>query len=181
MFGRTPRVNVRPDPAGESSSGIYTHDVPAFQVGDWRVHPSLNRLSKNGQDAHIEPKVMQVLECLAEKPGDVVSRDELVARVWPGVFVTDDVLHRAIRELRRVFGDETANPTYIETIRKRGYRLLAPVAAIQSSTHAPPASGRVWTMAAAAAAAVALGTVVYALVFRSSSTLPDSTRVRFVA
>jgi Tol biopolymer transport system component len=80
-----------------------------------------------------------------------------------------------------VFGDETANPTYIETIRKRGYRLLAPVAAIQSSTHAPPASGRVRTMAAAAAVAVALGAVVYALVFRSWSTLPDSTSVRFVA
>ena len=72
---------------------------------------------------------MQVLECLADKPGDVVTRDELVARVWPGVFVTDDVLHRAIRELRRAFGDETANPTYVETIRKRGYRLIAPVRA----------------------------------------------------
>ena len=70
---------------------------------------------------------MQVLECLAETPGEVVTRDALVARVWPGVFVTDDVLHRAIRELRRAFGDDTAKPAYVETIRKRGYRLIAPV------------------------------------------------------
>jgi Tol biopolymer transport system component/DNA-binding winged helix-turn-helix (wHTH) protein len=84
---------------------------------------------------------MQVLECLAEQPGDVVSRDTLVARVWPGVFVTDDVLHRAIRELRRVFGDDTANPAYVETIRKRGYRLIAPVTPIRPSAAAStPAS-----------------------------------------
>ena len=108
-------------------TGIYTLVVTSFLVGHWRVHPSLNRLSRNGEDVRVEPKVMQVLECLAEKPGEVVSRDELVARVWPDVFVSDDVLHRAIRELRRVFGDDTANPTYIETIRKRGYRLIAPV------------------------------------------------------
>ena len=100
--------------------------VTSFQVGDWQVQPSLNRLSRGGEEVRLEPKVMQVLECLAAKPGDVVTRDELVAQVWPGVFVTDDVLHRAIRELRRAFGDETANPTYIETIRKRGYRLISP-------------------------------------------------------
>ena len=71
---------------------------------------------------------MQVLEALAETPGEVVTRETLVARVWPGVFVSEDVLHRAIRELRRIFGDDTTNPTYVETIRKRGYRLIAPVA-----------------------------------------------------
>ena len=80
----------------------------------------------------LEPKVMQVLECLAATPGEVVSRDDLVARVWPDVFVTDDVLHRAIRELRRAFGDDTAKPAYVETIRKRGYRLIAPVRPIDA-------------------------------------------------
>ena len=101
-------------------AGIYTREVASFQVGEWRVHPSLNRISRNGHDQRVEPKVMRVLETLAEKPGEVVSRDDLVARIWPGVFVTDDVLHRTIRELRRAFGDDTANPRYIETIRKRG-------------------------------------------------------------
>jgi len=84
------------------------------------VHPTLNRLSRGGEEVRVEPKVMQVLEVLAETPGEVVTREVLVARVWPGVFVSEDVLHRAIRELRRIFGDDTNNPTYVETSRKRG-------------------------------------------------------------
>ena len=76
----------------------------------------------------IEPKVMQVLVCLAESAGEVVTREQLIGRVWPDVYVTDDVLHRAIRELRRVFGDSPSEPRYIETIRKRGYRLIPPSA-----------------------------------------------------
>ena len=170
--------------------------VTHFLVGDWRVHPSLNRLARNGEDVRVEPKVMQVLECLVEKPGEVVSRDELVARVWPDVFVTDDVLHRAIRELRRVFGDDTANPTYIETIRKRGYRLIAPVVAAQQSTvdsqqstvsqqpsvDSQRSNARPFrAIAAVAAVAAALGAGVYAFVSRASSTAPASTTGRFVA
>ena len=74
------------------------------------MHPSLNRLSRGGEEVRVEPKVMQVLEVLAETPGEVVTRETLVARVWPGVLCHDDVLHRAIRELRRIFGDDTAIP-----------------------------------------------------------------------
>ena len=71
--------------------------VEQFQVGEWTVHPTLNRLSRGGGEVRVEPKVMQVLEVLAETPGDVVTRETLVARVWPDVFVSEDVLHRAIR------------------------------------------------------------------------------------
>jgi Tol biopolymer transport system component/DNA-binding winged helix-turn-helix (wHTH) protein len=95
-----------------------------FQVGEWSVQPAVNRLTRGVQVVRLEPKVMQVLVCLAENAGEVVTREQLIERVWPDVFVTDDVLHRAIRELRRAFGDSPAAPTYIETIRKRGYRLI---------------------------------------------------------
>lgn len=98
-----------------------------FLLGDWLVQPSLNRLTHGQHTARVEPKVMQVLVCLAQASGEVVSRETIVASVWSDVFVTDDVLHRAIRELRRLFGDATGAPRYIETIRKRGYRLLVPV------------------------------------------------------
>jgi DNA-binding winged helix-turn-helix (wHTH) protein len=98
--------------------------VKAFEVGEWRVQPSLNRLTRGAQEVRVEPKVMSVLEALADTPGEVVTRELLVEKVWPGVFVSDDVVHRAIRELRRAFGDDTAHPTYVETIRKRGYRLI---------------------------------------------------------
>src|SRR5262245_34376392 len=99
-----------------------------FRLAGHRVDPSLNRITApSGETVQVEPKIMQVLTVLAERAGDVVSRDDLMARVWNGVFVTDDALHRAIRELRRVFGDDAERPRVIETIRKRGYRLIAAV------------------------------------------------------
>ena len=157
-----------------------------FRVGEWSVHPTLNRLSRNGEEVRVEPKVMQVLEVLAETPGDVVTRETLVARVWPDVFVSEDVLHRAIRELRRIFGDDTSNPTYVETIRKRGYRLIAPVRTAETETPAPtptpaPRRSSVFIAAASIALAAALGAVVYALASRPAGTDPAPAAVRFVA
>ena len=147
------------------------------------MQPSLNRLSHGGEEVRVEPKVMQVLEVLAETPGQVVTRETLVARVWPDVFVSDDVLHRAIRELRRVFGDDTANPTYIETIRKRGYRLIAPVRSADAPVDAlpQPRSNRRGLIAASITLAAALGAVVYALTSRPSTDDRGSLPVRFVA
>lgn len=153
-------------------------------------------MSRGGKEVRLEPKVMQVLECLAAAPGEVVSRADLVARVWPGVFVTDDVLHRAIRELRRAFGDETAKPAYVETIRKRGYRLIAPVRRLDAkplesvavSPSPPPVDRRPAApvhygrfVAASAALALTLGAVVYALASRPASDAPPPAAVRFVA
>jgi len=174
--------------------------VKQFNVGEWQVQPSLNRLSRiSGQvrdEVRVEPKVMQVLEALAETPGEVVTREQLVAKVWPGVFVTDDVLHRAIRELRRVFGDDTANPTYVETIRKRGYRLIMPVRLLQDeprgSSPPEPATalpvpvqqpslryGFIGTLSVVLT--VAVGAVVYVLASRPTPVEPASSSVRFVA
>jgi Tol biopolymer transport system component/DNA-binding winged helix-turn-helix (wHTH) protein len=101
--------------------------VPSFKICDRVVDPSLNRVTAGDRTVQVEPKIMQVLVVLAERAGQVVTRDELMSRVWNGVFVTDDALHRAIRELRRLFDDDSERPRVIETIRKRGYRLIAPV------------------------------------------------------
>ena len=165
-----------------------------FLVGDWRARPSLNRLERDGEAIRLEPKVMLVLECLAEKPGEVITRDELVARVWPDVFVSDDVLHRAIRELRRVFGDDTANPAYIETIRKRGYRLIAPVRRTPRPETTQPATlppdvtiapprprSLIFIGALSALLAIALGAVVYALASRPAPASQAGSNVRFLA
>ena len=75
----------------------------------------------------LEPKVMQVLVCLAEHAQSGRPQGTPDARVWPDTFVSDDVLTRAISELRRVFGDDVRNPRFIQTIPKSGYRLIAPV------------------------------------------------------
>ena len=107
-----------------------------LRVGSWVVTPSLNSISSRGRTVRLEPKVMEVLVCLAQHPGDTVSKDQLFQAVWPRTVVTEDVLKRCIAELRRAFDDDAREPRVIETISKRGYRLVAPVTAC-SATPAP--------------------------------------------
>ena len=106
-----------------------------FQLGDWVIEPSLNRLSRNGHQLRLEPKVMQVLVCLAEA-GEVVSKEKLMRRVWADTYVTDDVLTRSISELRKAFNDDSKQPRVIQTIPKGGYRLLLPAIPIKSGNGA---------------------------------------------
>jgi Tol biopolymer transport system component/DNA-binding winged helix-turn-helix (wHTH) protein len=98
-----------------------------FRLAGRLVQPELNRIRHDGEASQVEPKVMQVLLRLCERPGEVVGKQELIESVWQGVFVTEDVLVRAVRELRRLFGDDAETPRVIETIRTRGYRLIAPI------------------------------------------------------
>jgi len=98
-----------------------------FHVGHWSVRPGLNTVTKNGTSLRLEPKVMQVLVCLAAHPGEPVPKETIIRTVWPDTFVSDDVLIRSISELRRVFQDDAREPRLIETIPKRGYRLMAEV------------------------------------------------------
>ena len=164
--------------------------VKQFRVGDWQVHPSLHRLTRGSEEVRLEPKVMQVLEALAAEPGQVVTREALVARVWQGVFVSDDVVHRAIRELRRAFGDDTASPAYVETIRKRGYRLIAPVTVDDATAATPvvpvapaPDAARSGPrfMIAAALTLAAVGVAVAYVSTRPAATDPPGAAVRFLA
>jgi DNA-binding winged helix-turn-helix (wHTH) protein len=105
----------------------------SFRVGEWLIRPDLGRIASPRKSVRVEPKVMQVLEVLAENAGEMVPREELISRVWPGVFVTDDVLTRCISVLRKVFEDRRSEPRVIETISKRGYRLIAPVRSADES------------------------------------------------
>ncbi|MEX3858106.1 winged helix-turn-helix domain-containing protein [Paraburkholderia sp. BR10923] len=110
-----------------------------LRVGNWVVTPSLNSISSLGRTTRLEPKVMEVLVCLAQHPGDTVSKEQLFQAVWPRTVVTEDVLKRCIAALRRAFDDDARDPRVIETISKRGYRLVAPVTA-GSATPAPTES-----------------------------------------
>lgn len=98
-----------------------------FQLAGWQVQPQLNSISRDAQTIRVEPKMMQVLVFLAQHPGEVVSKEELVHEVWRDTFVTDDVLVRCVSGLRKAFGDSAGRAAVIETIPKRGYRLLLPV------------------------------------------------------
>ncbi len=98
-----------------------------FRVGAWHVDPGAHALSRDGTETRVEPKVMALLVALAARPGQTVSRDELMAEVWPDVIVSEDSLSRAISKLRTALEDDAQEPRYVETIPKAGYRLLAPV------------------------------------------------------
>lgn len=95
------------------------------RIGDWLVEPSLNRLSRGDVSVQLEPLAIAVLGYLARHAGRVVSADELTAELWDRRFVGDSPVYRVIAELRRELGDDARHPRYIETIRKRGYRLVA--------------------------------------------------------
>ncbi len=99
-----------------------------FRIGELHhVEPSLNSVTGPAGTTRLEPKVMQVLVCLAAQAGQVVPKERLMRTVWPDTFVGDDVLTRCISELRRVFGDDVKEPRFIQTIPKSGYRLIAGV------------------------------------------------------
>jgi len=106
-----------------------THD---FTIGEWLVQPALNRLSRGGTVFHVRPKLMDLLAFLAARAGGVVPQTELLEAVWSKRFMAESVLTRSIAELREMLGDDAASPRYIETITKRGYRLIAPVEWIDS-------------------------------------------------
>ena len=119
-------------------------------IGEWRADLKAGRLTSAGETRAVEPKVMDLLFLLASRPGEVFSREEIMAALWPGVTVGEDTLARNVNKLRKALGDDSAAPRYLETIAKRGYRLIA----APSETAPPPRHRRTWLWVALAAAAV---------------------------
>jgi TolB-like protein/Tfp pilus assembly protein PilF len=102
-------------------------DAHVVQVGDWLVDRALCRLSRGGQAIHVRPKLVDLLVYLASHAGRVIGKDEILQHVWHGEFVVESVLARSVADLRHLLEDDAATPRYIETIAKRGYRLIAPI------------------------------------------------------
>ena len=109
-----------------------------FRIGDWLVDPAVGSLSLEGRAVKLEPKVMDLLVCLARRPGRVLSREELEQAVWAGTVVGYDAITSAIIKLRKAFGDDSRHPWLIETVPKRGYRLIAPVTAADAAAARAP-------------------------------------------
>ncbi|NND58803.1 MAG: hypothetical protein HKN49_00900 [Gammaproteobacteria bacterium] len=96
-----------------------------FRVGAWRADPNSLAIQRNGQVCHLEPRAFAVLRYLADRPRQVVSVDELMDALWPGVVVTPNAVSRVIANLRKALGDDARKPEYIETIARTGYRMVA--------------------------------------------------------
>jgi eukaryotic-like serine/threonine-protein kinase len=117
-----------------------------LQFGLFELDLALHELRKRGLLIRIENLPFQILEALIERPGDVVTREELRGRLWPdGTHVEfEDGLNTAVRKLRHALSDSAESPIFIETLPRRGYRFIAPVSAVQlkelDQVHATPAA-----------------------------------------
>jgi DNA-binding winged helix-turn-helix (wHTH) protein/Tol biopolymer transport system component len=136
-----------------------------FRIGEWLVEPDLSTVSRNGTSTRLEPKVMEVLVCLASHAGAPVSKEKLLQTVWPETFVTDDVLTRCISELRKALDDDTKEPQFIQTIPRKGYRLVAEVKPLK------PKRGK-WRMAVALVVVASLAVLSLLFVSRNLRKAP---------
>jgi DNA-binding winged helix-turn-helix (wHTH) protein/TolB-like protein len=151
-----------------------------FRLRDRLVTPARNTIQGPDGETGIEPKIMAVLCVLAGEPGRVFTRAELIDKVWGAEFGADESLTRAVSHLRKALGDTRNEPAVIETIAKRGYRLLpdvlspgmpAPLAATADTPHVV-LDRRVWVVGAALGATAA-GVLFWLKPFsRSTSVIP---------
>jgi DNA-binding winged helix-turn-helix (wHTH) protein/energy-coupling factor transporter ATP-binding protein EcfA2 len=99
-------------------------DTSLFFLGEWQVNPSTNTLRCGELIKQLEPKAMDVLLLLCGQQGQVLSADDIATQCW-GMDIGDNPVHKAITQLRKALNDKPSTPTYIETIRKRGYHIIA--------------------------------------------------------
>lgn len=115
-----------------------------YRIDGWLIQPALNRLVRGATAIRVRPQLIDVLGCLATRPGIVVSKEQLLALVWSDRFVAASGVARCVAELRQVLADDARQPKIIETISKRGYRLIARVepAAEPEPEPGPPDAGQ---------------------------------------
>lgn len=117
-----------------SSQSVSNKNPDTVRIGEWTFFASVFRLEYNQEVIKLEPRVAHLLSCLTANAGKPVSRETLMEKVWPDMIVGDEALTNAIKKLRKAFKDDRQNPRVIETIPKAGYRLIANVSQISSST-----------------------------------------------
>ncbi len=101
-------------------------DRSDLTVGPWHLEPTTGTLSQHNEVRRMEPKVADLLWLLASTPNQVVPRETIFDILWPDVVVGDEALSRCVSKLRKALGDDPKAPSFIATVPKRGYRLIAP-------------------------------------------------------
>src|ERR1044071_6565198 len=140
-------------------------DTP-IRFGEWTLYPREGELERGGQRQRLQDLPLRILVELLSQPGELVTREQLIAKLWPkGVVEFESGLNTAISKLRATLGDSADAPRYIETIPRKGYRFIGPImqpGAAEQSLDAPepapqvaaPPPSRRWAPYAVAAAAV---------------------------
>lgn len=108
-------MNIQPD-----KKSVYI-------VEGWVIKPELNTMVIGDTSIRVEPKAMDVLVYMLDRPGETVTREEFFRVIWKDSFVTENTLNQIISKLRKIFNDETMQPRVIETVSKKGYRIIVPV------------------------------------------------------
>ena len=188
--GRGLRLVTRTVPSGAAGGVVADNDgvpVSRYRFSDVELDVDRFDVTRAGRRLSLEPKAIEVLRFLVERPGRLVTKDELLDGVWADVAVTPNALTRIIAQLRRELGDDAADARVIETVPTRGYRFIAelqpeaPVASVGVPPLAPPAALAVAAPAprrrglvTALAAVVAVALAAWGLLSRQSEA-PGST------
>jgi eukaryotic-like serine/threonine-protein kinase len=104
-----------------------TSDTTRLMLGEWMIDVPARRLQFGERVVMLEPRPMAVLLELCQRPREVINADALLTACWPGEPTGDNPVHKVIAGLRRALQDSATSPQYIETIRKQGYRVVAPI------------------------------------------------------
>ncbi|MGB5628256.1 MAG: tetratricopeptide repeat protein [Woeseiaceae bacterium] len=114
--------------------------LQGFYLGDLFVEPLKGRVSGKGEPGHLPPKAVEVLLCLAQVPGELVTREALLDEVWGHDQGSQEALNRAIGEIRHALGDHADQPKFVQTLPRRGYRLIIPPTLNTGTTHVESAA-----------------------------------------
>ncbi len=112
-----------------------------YRFGPFTLDTAAYRLLRSGEPVPLSPKIIDLLHYLVTRPSALVAKEELFNALWPDVAVTDNALTQAVSELRQALGDDSSNPTYIQTVARRGYRFIAGVETLAPAMDYPAAAG----------------------------------------
>ena len=141
----------------------------AYRFLEWSYEPALRRLVGPAGETRLKPLPDRLLRCLLDAPGRVLSREQLIDAVWTRREVNDEVLSRAVAELRALLGDDARRPRFVETLSKGGYRWIAPVTRGEVAHATGAHVGRRWIIAVVAAALACVGLIAWHYVRRSGA------------
>ncbi|UII78231.1 winged helix-turn-helix domain-containing protein [Flagellimonas sp. CMM7] len=109
-----------------------------YKIKDWTFDPITSELTNGSEKIHLQNQVAKVLIELIKANGQTISKKELLEKAWPNTIVTENSLDKTVSELRKVFGDSRANAQFIETLPRKGYRLIAPLKKVEIENQAIP-------------------------------------------
>ena len=109
-----------------------------IRFGPFQVDPRTWTLSRDGAAVDLSPRLVEILGYLAARGGDIVTKEELLDRFWPGVNITDNTLTRAVADIRKALGDDAGHPIYLQTAARRGYRFVGESTTVAAGSRAQP-------------------------------------------